>query len=201
MHAMKDKEPPLADISPGGRALRAAKSRIEHFCVGLINGLDAEINKNQNEQTRLNLDHARKWLQGSMKQLIQLAEANADRRNGAKILKLSLDAMYACADAVSRIDHKRIPRIAEKRTKSTGGKVAGISSGIIRAKKAKQKWQNKAMKLARKILERHPTHYSMAAVARDVKDQWDGELPVSSRWLYKFLCEQKNAGAFQKVDR
>jgi hypothetical protein len=74
MHAMKDKEPPLADISPGGRALRAAKSHIEHFCVGLINGLDAEINKNQNEQTRLNLDHARKWLQGSMKQLIQLAE-------------------------------------------------------------------------------------------------------------------------------
>jgi len=75
-----------------------------------------------------------------------------------------------------------------------------VSSGIIRAKKAEKKWQNEAMKLARKILKRHPKH-SMAAVASHVEEQWRGKLPITSRWLYKFLCEQKNAGAFQKVDR
>jgi hypothetical protein len=31
MHAMKVKKPPRADISPGGRALRAAKSKIKDF--------------------------------------------------------------------------------------------------------------------------------------------------------------------------
>jgi hypothetical protein len=41
MRAMKDKEPPLADISPGGRALRAAKSKIKHFKSFLQMGIDA----------------------------------------------------------------------------------------------------------------------------------------------------------------
>jgi hypothetical protein len=31
MHAMKVKKPPRVDISPGGRALRAAKSKIKDF--------------------------------------------------------------------------------------------------------------------------------------------------------------------------
>ena len=34
-------EPPLADISPGGRALRAAKSRIKHFKNTLHRMIDA----------------------------------------------------------------------------------------------------------------------------------------------------------------
>jgi hypothetical protein len=41
MHAMKDKKPPLADISPGARALRAAKSKTKHFRSFLQMGLDA----------------------------------------------------------------------------------------------------------------------------------------------------------------
>jgi hypothetical protein len=38
---MKDKEPPFADISPGGRALRAAKSKTKHFKSFLQMGIDA----------------------------------------------------------------------------------------------------------------------------------------------------------------
>jgi hypothetical protein len=112
--------PPRADISAGGRALRAANSRIKHFRVGLIKGIEAEIGETQNELTRLNLDQARKWLQDSMTQLMQLAEANPDRGHGAKILNVSLDAMYACADAVSRIDRKLIPRMIEPLIKKKG---------------------------------------------------------------------------------
>jgi hypothetical protein len=41
MHAMKDEKPPLADISPSGRALRAAKSKIKHFKSILQMGIDA----------------------------------------------------------------------------------------------------------------------------------------------------------------
>jgi len=44
MRAMEDDkidEPPLADISPGGRALRAAKSRIKHFENTLHRMIDA----------------------------------------------------------------------------------------------------------------------------------------------------------------
>jgi hypothetical protein len=98
MHAMKGKKPPRADISPGGRALRAAESKTKHFRVGLIKGIEAEIGETQNEQTTLNLEEARKRLQDSMTQLMQLAEASPDRGHGAKILNVSLDAMYACAD-------------------------------------------------------------------------------------------------------
>jgi hypothetical protein len=41
MHAMKVKKPPRADISPGGRALRAAKSKTKHFKSFLQMGIDA----------------------------------------------------------------------------------------------------------------------------------------------------------------
>src|ERR1700732_1254213 len=45
MHAMttrnKKDGPPLADISPSGRALRAAKSKIKHFKSILQMGIDA----------------------------------------------------------------------------------------------------------------------------------------------------------------
>ena len=52
---MKDKEPPLADISPGGRALRAAKSKTKHFKSFLQMGIDAAtVAWNEREAYRLN---------------------------------------------------------------------------------------------------------------------------------------------------
>lgn len=144
-------ESPLANISPGVRAFQAGKSRIEHFRVEIVKGIEAEIGETQNEQTRANLDQARMHLQGSMKQLIQLAEANPDRLYGAKILNVSLYAMYACANAVSRIERKLVPRIftpliekeltplIEKKVKKAVGSPGGKASGKIRHAEAEER--------------------------------------------------------------
>jgi hypothetical protein len=167
--------PPLADISAGGRALRAAKSRIKHFRVGLIKGIEAEIGETQNEQTRLNLDQARKWLQGPMKQLIQLAEANPDCRYGAKILNVSFDAMYTCANAVSRIDRNLVQRmiepLIEKKAKKAFGGPGGKASGAARHAEAEEGWKPHALQPAKQGRKEQPG-ITQAELAHEIKTKW-----------------------------
>jgi hypothetical protein len=63
MHAMEDDkidEPPFADISPGGRALRAAKSKIKHFKSTLQRMIDAAtVARNEREAHHLKEVRAR----------------------------------------------------------------------------------------------------------------------------------------------
>jgi len=76
---MKDKEPPLADICPGDRALRAAKSRVEGLCWQRAKGVDA----------------VRKQYHDALEPLMQLAEANPDRHYGAELLNTFLPMIAA----------------------------------------------------------------------------------------------------------
>jgi hypothetical protein len=76
---MKDKEPPLADISPGDRALRAAKSRVEGLCWKRAKGVDT----------------VRKQYHAALEPLMQLAEANPDRHYGAELLNTFLPMIAA----------------------------------------------------------------------------------------------------------
>jgi len=143
--------------------------------VGLIKGIEAEIGETQNEQTRLNLDQARNWLQGSMKQLIQLAEANPDCRYGAKILNVSLDAMYACADAVSRVDRKLVQRLIEplieKKVKKALGAPGGKASGATRHAEAEEGWKPHALLLAKQARKKQPG-ITQAELADEIITKW-----------------------------
>jgi hypothetical protein len=79
MRNKKDRKPPRADISPGDRALRAAKSRVEGLCWQRAKGVDA----------------VRKQYHDALEPLMQLAEANPDRHYGAELLNTFLPMIAA----------------------------------------------------------------------------------------------------------
>jgi hypothetical protein len=90
---MKDTEPPPADISPGDRAFRAAKSRVEGLCWQRAKGVDA----------------VRKQYHDALEPLMQLAEANPDRHYGAELLNtfLPMIAAYGEPDGEASDDRWR----------------------------------------------------------------------------------------------
>jgi hypothetical protein len=172
---------------------RSEQNAFEKFGADVAQELKFEIDKLSKESERNGLDQAGKRLRDAIaQQQEQINAAVPDRMRRAKLLRASLDLMFASVDCGSRLGHKRVPRLMKAR--------AGKASVTVRAEQAEQKWKDDARKAAVKICKDHPG-FSMANVAKLVEKNWDGEFPVSHRWLYKFLCDQNNSGAFQKVDR
>jgi hypothetical protein len=169
---------------------RTEQKAFERFGADVAQELKLEIDKLSEESERNGLDQAVKCLRDAIaQQQEQIDAAVQDRMRRAKLLRASLALMFASVDCGSRLGHKRVPRLMKSR--------AGKASVIVRAEQAEQKWKDDARKSAFKICEDHPG-FSMSSVAKLVEKNWPEELPVSYRWLYKFLCDQNSAGAFKK---
>jgi hypothetical protein len=170
---------------------KTEQKAFERFGADLARELQIEIGKLSDDGARTGLDQAGERLRDAIARLTEMATAMPDRRQGAKLLRVSLDLMFAAADTASRVDHKRVPRITETVMKARAGK----ASGLARATKAERQWKNKATSLARGIYKTQPG-FSMSALARRVAEKWDGELPVSPRALTEFL---RSVDIFKKV--
>jgi hypothetical protein len=132
-------KPPLADISIGGRMFKTEQKAFERFGAGLARELQIEIGKLSDDGARTGLDQAGERLRDAIAGLTEIATAMPDRRQGAKLLRVSLDLMFAAVDTASRVDHKQVPRITETVMKARAGK----ASGLARATKAERQWKNK----------------------------------------------------------
>ena len=97
---------PLVDISIAGRRFRTQQKEVERFGAQLVQGLTQEMNGLSDGGQKSGLDQAAKFLLKGIAHLTLTAAAIPDRGQGAKVLKASLDLMFACADTASRIDRK-----------------------------------------------------------------------------------------------
>ncbi len=197
--ARQSRKPPLADISIAGRALRGRRRDMKTFISPLLKGLVQEAEApGATETGKAGLTAAHERLRHAEEALSGIIVQFQDTARSAKILAACYSLMGATADAVSRIERKRLPQIIEKMTKSESGKTAGIESGNVRAQQKDDLWRDKALELATKIAHEHPG-WSTTTIADAVRKRWGGDLPVAHRTLYEFLCARKSGGSFQKV--
>jgi small-conductance mechanosensitive channel len=135
------------------------------------------------------LDQAGNRLRESIAELRQFAGAIPDRGQGARILKVSFNLMFAVADTVSRVERKWVSRFFNQRS--------GHKSGNVRARKAQDGWQVLALTIAKEKNQR----LSVARVAHNVicDERWstNGSRPKErrpkERTVYDFLRRNKNA--------
>lgn len=176
-----------ADISIAGRRLRGARRRFEILGEDILRKLKAESGKLTDESKKNALDQAGNRLRESIAELRQFAGAIPDRGQGARILKMSFNLMFAVADTVSRVERKWVPRFFRQS--------GGHESVKARAKKAQEGWQELALTIAKEKNQKNP-HLSVASVAHNVicDERWSpkGSLP-KKRTVYDFLRRNKNA--------
>jgi hypothetical protein len=186
---------PSADLSISSRAFRGAKQRVKEFSALLVKGLDAEIKMTTEEQTRLNLGHARKRLTDAVEQLIQSGEKIADRGDAARILDVGHHLMFACADAASRVERKSIPRTIEPVIKNKADKDHGRPGGDKSAKKRQEKavkWHAAVENAATAILTANPNS-PLTTVTKKVMSRCNGLPDYDGVYRY-LLAWRKRTG-------
>jgi addiction module HigA family antidote len=171
-----------ADISIAGRRLRGARRRFEILGEDILRKLKAECGKLTDRDKQERHDQSCTRLRNSIAEVRCLADP--DREQGARILSASFKLMSTCAEAVSRLEWKRVPRFLNQRS--------GHKSGNVRARKAQEGWQVLALTIAK---EKNP-RLSVARVAHSVicDERWskNGSRP-KKRAVYDFLRRNKNA--------
>src|SRR5512136_2391704 len=113
------KKPSLADVSIAARTLRGRRRDMENFLSPLLEGLAIEAVQ-ATQDSKSALVAARERLKDADATLSRIIDEISDRRLGAKILEATYGLAGASADAISRIERKRLPPILEKITKSQG---------------------------------------------------------------------------------
>jgi addiction module HigA family antidote len=180
-----------ADSSIAGRRFSGALRRCEIVGESILQKLKAESDKLSDESKKIALDQAGNRLRESIAELRQFAGAIPDRGQGARILKMSFNLMFAVADTVSRVERKWVPRFFRQS--------GGHESVKARAKKAQEGWQELALTIAKEKNQKNP-HLSVASVAHNVicDERWSPkgsrlkERRPKERTVYDFL-RRKNA--------
>jgi len=175
-----------ADISIAGRRLRGARRRFEILGEDILRKLKAESGKLTDRDKQERHDQACTRLRNSIAEVRCLAEENPDREQAARILSASFNLMSTCAEAVSRLEWKRVPRFLHQRS--------GHESGNVRARKAQEGWQVLALIIAKEKYQR----LSVARVTHLVicDERWTNlpkERRPKERAVYDFLRRNKNA--------
>ena len=181
---------PRADISIAGRRLRGARRRFEILGEDILRKLKAESGKLTDRDKQERHDQACTRLRNSIAEVRCLAEEIPDCEQAARILSASFNLMSTCAEAVSRLEWKRVPRFFHQRS--------GHKSGDVRARKAQEGWQVLALTIAK---EKNP-RLSVARVAHNVicDERWstNGSRP-KERAVYDFL--RRNINAWRNEER
>lgn len=177
-----------ADSNIAGRRFSGALRRCEIVGESILQKLKTESDKLSDESKKNALDQAGNRLRESIAELRQFAGAIPDRGQGARILKMSFNLMFAVADTVSRVERKWVPRFFRQS--------GGHESGKARAKKAQEGWQALALIIAKEKNQR----LSVARVTRLVicDERWTN-LP-KERAVYDFLRRNKKRMEEMKKD-
>jgi hypothetical protein len=212
MRRDKKDEPPLADISIGGRTFKTEQKAFERFGADLARELKIEIDKLSEESERNGLYQAGKRLRDAIAQLMQMAAAMPDRMQGAKLLRASLYLMFTSADTASRIDRKLIPRmiepliekkvapLIEKKVKKALGASGGTASGKKRRDEAEEGWKPHALKLAQQARQEQPG-ITQANLVDEIKIRWRLKISCPGTQLIPAISGWEKDGTLIRRDK